>query len=224
MARCIGSSSELRAPSCSRGGCACANDARAWGGKVECKGGRPKAKRQTRRPVEGSNRMKQPRPHVKQSTQSHKVLGKLSLASAAAVIDAIRLQKKCAAGRSRHATSASMRSFSSVFYIEASSPLMRAAGATSATPSEKIEECMARKRRGARGPGPPAAAEEMLRAIAKSEVNRPLHAGLTALRPARARENALARARARGPRGLGPASWGCAIAGSGEHRTAMLPR
>ena len=147
MARCIGSSSELRAPSCSRGGCACANDARAWGGKVECKGGRPKAKQQTRRPVEGSNRMDQPRPQVDQSTQSHNVSRKLSLASAAAVVRALRLQKKCAAGRSRHATSASTRAFSSVFYIEASSPLVRAAGATSATPSEKIEVTVCRRGR-----------------------------------------------------------------------------
>ena len=167
MARCIGSSSGLRAPSCSRGGCACANDARAQGGKVECKGGRPKAKQQTRRPVEGSNRMRQPRPHVRQSTQSHNVSRKLSLASAAAVIDAIRLQEKCTAGCSRHATSASRRAFSSEFYIEASSPLERAAGATSATPSEKIEESMARSAGGSEGPGPPAAAEETLRAIVR---------------------------------------------------------
>ena len=104
-----------------------------------------------------------------------------AVVSRAAFIDAIRLQKKCAAGRSRHATSASTRAFSSVFYIEASSPLVRAAGATSATPSEKIEECMARSAGGSEGPGPPAAAEETLRAIAKSEVNRPLHTGLTSL-------------------------------------------
>ena len=35
---------------------------------------------------------------------------------------------------------------------------------------EKIEECMARSAGGSEGPGPPAAAEETLRAIAKSEV------------------------------------------------------
>ena len=40
---------------------------------------------------------------------------------------------------------------------------------------------MARSAGGSEGPGPPAAAQETLRAIAKSEVNRPLHAGLTAL-------------------------------------------
>ena len=167
MARSIGSSSGLRAPSCSRGGCACANDAIHEADDDAGKARPFLARRQTRRPVEGSNRMRQPRPHVRQSTQSHKVSRKLSLASAAAVIDAIRLQKKCAAGRSRHATSARTRAFSSIFYIEASSPLVRAAGATSATPREKIEECMARSAGGSEGPGPPAAAEETLRAIVR---------------------------------------------------------
>ena len=50
---------------------------------------------------------------------------------------------------------------------EASSPLVRAAGATSATPREKIKECMARSAGGSEGPGPPAAAEETLRAIVR---------------------------------------------------------
>ena len=155
MARSIGSSSGLRAPSCSRGGCACANDAVYQPDDSAGNRTLPRPTRHAHRPVEGSNRMKQPRPHVKQSTQSHKVSRKLSLASAAAVVRALRLQKKCAAGRSRHATSARTRAFSSIFYIEASSPLVRAAGATSATPREKIKECMARSAGGSEGPGPP---------------------------------------------------------------------
>ena len=167
MARCIGSSSGLRAPSCSRGG------PRAHRGREMFVHVRTRAA-----PTQGVEGSADAAVEVelsqwarcpgwwRQNLKHTRSRGK-AVVSTAAVIDAICLQKKCAAGRSRHATSASTRAFSSVFYIEASSPLVRAAGATSATPSEKIEECMARSAGGSEGPGPPAAAEETLRAIVR---------------------------------------------------------